>query len=94
MDIEYLHVEKSRHSCGEVLEDRSVPVDPKIFSSAKRDVGYCPKCEVYTFTNYESKNPKLVGDQIAAAQARANLKSNKSIYCGRHLKKINQGKVK
>lgn len=77
-----------KHVCGEVFEEKTVPVNEKILLKKDYPVYYCPKCKVYKMNNYESKEPEIIGDIITEAQAQTNLINHKSIYTKSYLEKI------
>lgn len=77
-----------KHKCGEIFEEKRVPVNEKVLGEKDYPICYCPKCDVYKMNEYESKNPGIIGDIITEAQAQTNLKHNKSIYAINHLEKM------
>jgi len=78
-----------KHKCGEILEERIVPVNEKIMRWEKGyPISYCSKCKIYKLNEYESKDSEIIGDIITEAQAQTNLKNHKSIYTKSYLEKI------
>ncbi|MCK5624397.1 hypothetical protein KAI04_00980 [Candidatus Pacearchaeota archaeon] len=78
-----------KHQCGKILEEKTIPINPKILTLNPYPINYCSKCNVYVLNEkYQSKDPEIIGDIITEAQAQQNLKINKSIYHASHLEKI------
>lgn len=75
------------HLCGETLERRDVPVDPRVLLKATYGVPYCPKCEVYVWGKMEFGSSKDIGDKLTTIQANTNLSTLGSPFCIAHLKR-------
>ena len=74
--------------CGTKLEERTVPVDPRVLTLNPYPIPYCPKCKMYVYGNAESANPEKVGELITRAQEQTNLKSHNSKFNSEYLKKL------
>lgn len=60
------------HSCSTLLVERKILIDETVMKRNHYLVDYCPKCEIYKFNNFESRDPQVVGDHIVELQRDTN----------------------